>query len=82
MDRSLITLLSSFLGFTALGFVWSGSGTPTQPAKNDGDWRLLEPIIYENLTVFPVVSSSGYDTLQFLTLEEGLSSGEILLVSR
>jgi len=39
----------------------------------------LEPITYENLTVFPVVSSSGYDTSQFLTLEEGLSSGEVVV---
>jgi hypothetical protein len=37
----------------------------------------LEPISYENLTVFPVVASSGYDTSAFLTLEEGLSRGEV-----
>jgi hypothetical protein len=79
MDRSLFTLLSSILGFTALGFVGSGSGSPAVPSKNDGDWRILEPISYENLTVFPVVSSSGYDTSHFLTLEEGLSSGEITI---
>jgi hypothetical protein len=29
------------------------------------------------LTVFPVVASSGYDTSGFLTLEEGLSRGEV-----
>jgi hypothetical protein len=34
-------------------------------------------VSYENLTVFPVVSSSGYDTSAFLTLEDGLSSGEV-----
>lgn len=81
MERSLLTLLSSFLGFTALGFVSAGggSGSPTPPSKYEGDWRLLEPITYENLTVFPVVSASGYDTSQFLTLEEGLSSGEIIV---
>src|SRR3974390_1499564 len=81
MERSLLTLLSSFLGFTALGFVSAsgGSGSLTPPSKYEGDWRLLEPITYENLTVFPVVSSGGYDTSQFLTLEEGLSSGEIIV---
>lgn len=79
MERSLFTLFSSFLGITALGFVWSGAGCPTPPSKYDGDWRLLEPITYENLTVFPVVSSGGYDTSQFLTLEEGLSSGQIIV---
>jgi hypothetical protein len=79
MERSLLSLFGSFLGFTALGFVWSGSGGSTPPPKYEGDWRLLDPISYENLTVFPVVSSNGFDTSQFLTLEEGLSSGEIIV---
>jgi hypothetical protein len=79
MERSLLTLFSSLLGFTALGFVWSGSADSTPSANYDGDWRLLEPITYENLTVFPVVSLNSYDTSQFLTLEEGLSSGEIVV---
>lgn len=78
MDRSFFTLLGSgLLGISALGFVWSSPGSPAQPGRPDGDWRLLEPVSYENLTVFPVVSSSGYDTSVFLTLEEGLSRGEV-----
>jgi len=78
MDRSFFTLLSSgLLGISALGFVWSSPGSPAQPGRPDGDWRLLDPVCYENLTVFPVVSSSGYDTSAFLTLEEGLSRGEV-----
>jgi hypothetical protein len=79
MDRPLLALFGSLLGFTALGFVGSGSGNPPSPPKYEGDWRLLEPISYENLTVFPVVSSTGYDTSHFLTLEEGLSSGEVTI---
>jgi hypothetical protein len=78
MDRSFFTLLGSgLLGISALGFVWASPGSPGRPGKLNGDWRLLEPISYENLTVFPVVSSSGYDTGAFLTLEEGLSRGEV-----
>jgi hypothetical protein len=78
MDRSIFTLLGSgLLGISALGFVWSGPRPPAQPGRPDGDWRLLEPVSYENLTVFPVVSSSGFDTSAFLTLEEGLSRGEV-----
>ena len=84
MDRSLFSLFGhGLLGFTALavaamGFVWSSPGTPAG-AKPQDDWRLLEPITYENLTVFPVVGASGHDTRAFLTLEEGLSSGEIIV---
>ena len=78
MDRSFFTLLGSgLLGISALGFACSSPGSPAQPGKPESDWRLLEPISYENLTVFPVVSSSGYDTSAFLTLEEGLSRGEV-----
>jgi hypothetical protein len=86
MDRSLFSLFGhGLLGFTALsvaalGFVWSSPGTPGGGgAKPEDDWRLLEPITNENLTVFPVVSASGHDTRAFLTLEEGLSSGEIIV---
>src|SRR5271165_1169012 len=67
------------LGVTALGFLWSSPGSSASPPKPEGDWRLLEPVSYENLSVFPVVSASGYDTRAFLTLEEGLASGEIIV---
>ena len=84
MERSLFTLMGNgFLGAAAfsmatLGFFWSGPGDPP-PGKNDGSWHLLDPITYENLTVFPVVSSAGYDTREFLTLEEGLSRGDVVV---
>jgi hypothetical protein len=85
MDRWIFTQFGNFLlGFTAigiaaLGFVWPKGGASTPPAPTEGQWRLLEPVSYENLTVFPVVSSAGYDTSAFLTLEEGLSRGEVVV---
>ena len=85
MDRSPFSLFGhrvlrfAALGVATLGLVWSSPGTPAGGAKPEDDWRLLEPITYENLTVFPVVSASGHDTRAFLTLEEGLSSGEIIV---
>jgi len=84
MERSLFTMMGhGFLGIAAfgmatLGLFWSGPGDPP-PGKTEGGWRLLDPITYENLTVFPVVSSTGYDTRQFLTLEEGLSRGDVVV---
>lgn len=85
MERSLYTLIGSTLfgvatfGFAALGFLWSTPGSGSPPPKTEGNWRLLDPITYENLTVFPVVSSGGYDTSEFLTLQEGLSRGEVIV---
>jgi hypothetical protein len=85
MERSLYTWLgNSFFGmatlsFATLGFLWSSPGGPERPARPEGEWRLLEPITYENLTIFPVVAASGYDTGSYLTLEEGLSRGEVIV---
>jgi hypothetical protein len=83
MNRILISMLGhgllgfSALGMATLGFLWYSPTGATPPGKQEGEWRLLDPVSYENLTVFPVVSSSGYDTSAFLTLEDGLSSGEV-----
>lgn len=49
------------------------------PGKPEGNWRLLDPVSYENVTIFPVVSSSTQDTSAFMTLDEGLSSGEVIV---
>jgi len=67
----------SALGMAVLGFVWWPTTGASLPGEPKGEWRLLEPVSYENLTVFPVVAASGYDTSAFLTLEDGLASGEV-----
>ena len=42
-------------------------------------YALLDPIRSGNLTVFPVVANRSYDTGQFLTLDEGIRSGEVVV---
>jgi len=69
--------LSSLGALGALGFVFGGGPTLPLPGKSEGEWRLLEPVRYENLSIFPVVSARAYDTSWFLTLDEGLASGEV-----
>jgi hypothetical protein len=86
MERSIFAaLIGCLLGITTLGglaFVW-GPFEPPQPPPppphSEGDWRLLDPVTYENISIFPVVSSNSQDTSPFLTLEEGLSTGEVLV---
>jgi hypothetical protein len=51
-------------------------GVDTAPAS---DYKLLEPITHGDLTVFPVVSSKNRDTSTFLTLDEGIRSGEVVV---
>ena len=82
MERSIFTaLIGGLLGITTLGglaFVGSAPGSPATPASRpEGDWRLLDPLTYENISVFPVVSSYSQDTSPFLTLEAGLSTGDV-----
>ncbi|HLZ12786.1 MAG TPA: DUF6569 family protein [Candidatus Acidoferrum sp.] len=83
MDRTLLSaLFGSLLGISSLGLIGFVSPNPSpapDPPKGDGGWRLLNPIAYENISVFPVVAGSTYDTGAFLTLEEGLASGEVIV---
>ena len=47
--------------------------------RSKNEWRLAEPVRYENLSVFPVVSNKSADTADFATLDEGLSSGQVVI---
>jgi hypothetical protein len=42
-------------------------------------YKVLEPIRHGNLTVFPVVAAKSYPTGEFLTLDEGLRFGEVVV---
>ena len=86
MERSIFAaLVGGLLGISTLGglaFIWGPfepPQPPSPPGRSEGEWRLLEPVTYENISVFPVVSSNSQDTSPFLTLEEGLSTGEVLV---
>jgi hypothetical protein len=45
----------------------------------DSGLKVLEPIRNGSLTVFPVVASRSYPTGEFLTLDEGLRSGDVVV---
>jgi hypothetical protein len=86
MERSIFAaLVGGLLGISTLGglaFIWGPlepHQPPSPPGRSEGEWRLLEPVTYENISVFPVVSSNSQDTSPFLTLEEGLATGEVLV---
>jgi hypothetical protein len=77
--RPKIFVLSAVLLFVA-GFVMldhhelrAGGVNPTS------GYRVLDPIHQGNLTVFPVVANKNYPTGEFLTLDEGLHSGEVVV---
>jgi hypothetical protein len=58
----------------------SVGGEAAAPQSTSGDaWRLSEPVTYETLTLFPIVSPQATDTSAFLTLDEGLNTGEVVV---
>ena len=79
--------LSSYALLTAvlvagclLPVVSANGGNKGGPAPGGtGTWRLIEPIQYENLIIFPVVSSRSADTAGFATLDDALASGEAIV---
>jgi ARG/rhodanese/phosphatase superfamily protein len=51
----------------------------TSPEPISGDYKLLAPITHGDLTIFPVVSSKTHDTSGFISLDEGIRSGEVVV---
>jgi hypothetical protein len=47
---------------------------PLHPA-----WRISAPVNFNNLTVFPVLSDEPASTAEFITLDEGLRSGKVII---
>jgi hypothetical protein len=83
MERSFLNAIASgLLGIITLGgvaLVCAAPGPSSTSARPESGWRLLDPVHFENISIFPVVSASTEDTRPFLTLDEGLSSGEVLV---
>jgi hypothetical protein len=70
-----ITVLLFVVGFIVLDQSPVRAGE-TSPAPG---YKVLDPIRHGNLTVFPVVGARTYPTSEFLTLDEGLRSGEVIV---
>ena len=51
--------------------IWGGTSAST--------YKVLNPISHGNLTIFPVVATSTHDTSEFITLDEGIRSGEVVV---
>ena len=86
MQRSLFAVITMAMAavatFGGLAFVWAAPHPGKASQRPEGDWRILDPVTYENIAVFPVVSGYSQDTSSFLTLEEGLATGEVIVSER
>jgi len=52
---------------------------PAGQVPSTSGYKVLDPIRHGNLTVFPVVAATSHDTRGFITLDEGLRSGEVVV---
>jgi len=68
--------LAMILGIPIL-LVWGLD--PGQAKQTSPGYRVLAPISQGNLTVYPIAAYTTYDTRDFLTLDEGLSSGQVVV---
>jgi hypothetical protein len=48
-------------------------------APASSGYKVLEPLRHGNLTVFPVAAAKSYSTDEFLTLDEGMRSGDVVV---
>ena len=74
MSRSLFSRFGLALLLASLflsSLTWGGN-----PSSH---YKVLNPISHGNLTIFPVVSTSIHDTSEFITLDEGIRSGEVVV---
>jgi hypothetical protein len=71
---ALVPLVMVMWGlFAGRGDVYAGE------TSTASDYKVLEPIRHGNLTVFPVVTARSHDTGNFITLDEGIRSGEVIV---
>jgi hypothetical protein len=73
-----------FLAFAGVALVCgmvlvAGRGLTAAPAPINDDYTVLDAIRHGNLTVFPVVAAKTHDTSEFMTLDEGLRSGDVVV---
>ncbi len=78
MKNSFLPLLAVlFTGFVVISAAFAGDAGSLPATSND--YKILAPITHGDLTIFPVVSAKVHDTSDFITLDEGIRSGDVVV---
>lgn len=78
MKRSFLPILVVlFSGFIVISAANAGDAGSLPATSND--YKILAPITHGDLTIFPVVSAKSHDTSGFITLDEGIRSGDVVV---
>jgi len=76
MKQSFLPIVAVLLCGAVLITSANAGDTGSLPAS---DYKILAPISHGDLTIFPVVSARIHDTSDFITLDEGIRSGEVVV---
>jgi hypothetical protein len=79
--RKIAIVVFAFVSLLILMMSWQPSSAAAAGYGYGlgSSYKVLSPIQSGNLTVFPVVAATTYDTSGFLTLDEGLRSGDVIV---
>src|SRR5579864_3007579 len=78
MKHSFLPILAVLLcGLAVIPAAIAGDAGSLPATSND--YKILAPITHGDLTIFPVVSAKSHDTSDFITLDEGIRSGEVVV---
>ena len=78
MRRDILALLDVAAVVLAL-LSFSTFARSSGDIRTSNPYKVLAPITQGNLTIFPVVTYATHDTSNFLTLDEGLRSGDVVI---
>ena len=77
MKQSILAILMVLV--CGLMVMAAGNAGDTSLPATANDYKILAPITHGDLTVFPVVSDKIHDTSNFITLDEGIRSGDVVV---
>jgi hypothetical protein len=78
MKQSFLPIVAVLLCGAILGIAANAGDAGSLPGSAN-DYKILAPITHGDLTIFPVVSAKAHDTSDFITLDEGIRSGEVVV---
>ncbi|HEY2351666.1 MAG TPA: DUF6569 family protein [Candidatus Acidoferrum sp.] len=79
---SSLPILVLLAGLSALGNADSRASGSNGSQSFSQTWRLMQPVTYENMTVFPIVAAENADTGAFVTLDDALASGDVVITEQ
>jgi|SRR5579859_84062 len=77
MKQSILAILMVLVCGLIVMAAGNAGGQSLSATAND--YKILAPITHGDLTIFPVVSDKVHDTSNFITLDEGIRSGDVVV---